>query len=253
MKILLLLDNKINEAQLKQVKKEVAGIYKKNGVEISFTDEWRDFSNVPKEWYDKEAEGVQRAYIDKVAKEIYARYEEEVDQVVFFIHRDHWNLTGVWGWNLSKVYSGYGVQQCRFDSRNTANSVGTLYHEMMHDHDAFIYTYTGVVVENIVNVVDFDDDVVHGGKYSKRDFGYSYIRYNENQAALFAISKHLNDAVKKRRSVYLKKTLSYLQEIVRLTEKVAILRRQLVTQRRKDLKITPSQCLHRSTKQSQRF
>jgi hypothetical protein len=244
MKLLLLLDNKIREDQLATVKKEVAAIYKTNtGITLEFVEEWRDFSNVPKEWYDASSEGIKKSYIADATREIYRRHTEAVDQVVFFIHRDNWNLTGVWGWNLSKAYNGYGVQQCRFDNRNLANTVGTLYHELMHDHDTFIYTYKGINIETILKVKDWDDDVVHGGKYSGTTYGYGYIRHNENQAALKQIGPLLSQAIEERRKLYLKRQITMLQEIVRLQQLVIVLKRQMEARSRGDIAIRP-RCLH---------
>lgn len=228
MNILLLLDNKINEDQLKEVKKQVSKIYKDNtGIKLYFTDEWRDFSNVPKEFYTKEEEGIKKSYLAETTKEIYSRYKDRIDHVVFFIHKDNWKLTGVWGWNTSKVFNGYGVQQCRFDTK-VVNTVGTLYHELMHDHDSFIYTYTGKVIEKMVLVKDWDDDVVHGGRYSLTNYGWKYIRYNENQPALQLIADALKEALAVKR-----KPISR-SELINLA---LILARQLVTKRRKDLAI----------------
>jgi hypothetical protein len=235
MKILLLVDYKINEDQLKRMKAEVQSIYKKNGVNISFIDEWRDLSNVPKEWYDSSAEGIKRSYIADVTKEIYARYAKDVDQVVFLIHRDHWNLTGVWGWNMSRVFNGYGVQQCRFDNRNQANSVGTMYHELMHDHDSYVYVYTGKIIEDIIKVPNWDEDLVHAGKNTGTSFGWKYIRYNENQEALKAISAVLNEAIEARQKVWLKKKVSMLEQIVKLYQQLIVLRRQVEIQTRGDI------------------
>lgn len=240
MNILLLLDNKIKEDQLAQVKRELSAIYKKNcDIKLRFTDEWRDFSYVPKEWYDDEAEGIQKSYIASVTKEIYKRYAEDIDEVVFFIHRDHWNLTGVWGWNLSKTFNGYGIQQCRFDNKNLANTLGTIYHEQMHDHDTFIYTYTGVKIESVLRINDWDDDLVHGGKYSGTTYGWKYIRHNENQESLKLIAPYLTEALKKRRELWDTKKIGYLQEIIRLAEQVIVLQRARLAQLRGDIAIKP--------------
>ena len=231
MNILILADNKINESQLKQVKAEVALIYKKNtDIKLNYVEEWRDLSNVPKEWYTSTDEGIKKSFIAETTKEIYSRYKDRLDQVVFLIHRDNWNLTGVWGWNLSKIYNGYSIQQCRFDNRNLNNSIGTLYHEFMHDHDSFIYTFLGTKIENKVLVKDWDDDVVHGGKYSKTTYGWDYIRYNENQPALELIGDDLKSAIAKKRSAYAGKEKELLQMAV-------ILLRQLIAERRGDIAI----------------
>jgi hypothetical protein len=240
MKILLLCDYKIDETQLKSVKTELSGIYKTNtGIKLSFIDEWRDLSNVPKEFYTPEDEGIQKAYITKVAKEIYARYAESVDHIVFLIHRDNWNLKGVWGWNTSRVFSGYAVQQCRFDNKNLANSVGTLYHELMHDHDSFIYTYLGKKVEDAVLVDDWDDNVVHGSRYTATNFGFQYIRHNENQSALKLIGLDLALAVVERRKLYEKKLRPILEEIIRLSKILIIRKRQQMATLRGDIAIRP--------------
>ena len=241
MNILLLVDNKVNEAQLKQVKAEVTKLYKQNtGIPVRFFDEWKDLSNVPKEWYDGENEGISKAFIAKTTKEIYSRYGERIEHVVFFIHRDNWNLTGVWGWNSSKVFNNYGVQQCRFDNKNLANTVGTLYHELMHDHDTFVYTYLGSKIEAKVLVKDWDDDVVHGGKYSKTTYGWKYIRYNENQAALALIGTDLAQALVIRRKVFKGKEDTLIKEAIRLAQILVIKRRQAAVATRGDLAIKPN-------------
>jgi hypothetical protein len=227
MNVLLLLDNKIREDQLAQVKREVAELYKNHcGITIKFFEEWRDFSNVPKEWYDAEAEGIKKSYIAEVAKEVYARYAEEIDNLVFFIHRDHWNLTGVWGWNLSQYHQGYSVQQCRFDSRNVANSIGTLYHEFTHDHDTFIYIYNNVRIAPLVGVKDWDGDFTHGGRFTGNPTPFKYIRHKENAEALSKIASELKKAYEKRRVLFLKKQLSLLQQILRLKQQLEVLYRQ---------------------------
>lgn len=237
--ILLLCDNKIREDQLAQTKREVAGFYKNNaGVTIKWHEEWRDFTSYPKEVYWGGYEGLKISYISQATKEINSRWHEEIDCVVFLIHRDHWNLNGVWGWNHSATFHGYGVQQVRFDNRNVANSVGTLYHEMMHDLDTFCFTYTGQHIKTIVNVNDWDNFCVHGG----RDTGeentteWRYIRYNENQQALKAIAGVFVNAIKKRRDLFTKR-IGFMQEIIRLAEKVIVLQRALIARQRGDLPI----------------
>jgi len=236
LKILLLVDNKIKQDQLDAVKAEVASFYQLNcKIKLAFTEERRDFSNVPKEWYDEETEGIQKKYIAEVTKELYKKYAEDIDEVVFFVHRDNWTLTGVWGWNLSKTFSGYGVQQCRFDNKNLANSVGTLYHELHHDHDTFIFTYTGVKIETIANVIDWDDDITHAGRFTGTNYGYKYIRHNENQESLKIIAPYLQQAIAKRREIWDKKKVGYLQQIIKLAEQVIVIQRALIAQKRGDV------------------
>lgn len=230
--ILLLCDNKIREDQLAQVKKEVGAIYKNNtGLSVKWHEEWRDFSNYPKENYYGGYEGLERGYINQVTKEINSRWHEEIDCVVFFIHRDHWNLNGVWGWNMSATSSGYGVQQCRFDNRNVANSIGTLWHEMHHDLDTFCFTYTGKRVETLVDVPSWDSAVTHGEHPD-----WSYIRHKENQESLKAIAPLFIASLEKRRALFTKR-VGLMQEIIRLAEQVIVLQRALIARQRGDLPI----------------
>lgn len=232
-----MLDNKIDERQLDRVKREVKDIYKKNtDVTIKFYEEWRDFTKYPKEVYWGEFEGVEKAYIRTVTNEIYKRYQEEVDSVVFFIHRDNWNLKGVWGWNLAGVFNSYSVQQCRFDSRNVVNSIGTLYHELMHDVDSYVYINSNVIVEPFVKVNNWDRACVHG-----EEVGWDYIRYNENQRALKAVP--FKQAVTDRRRIWDTKKGLYLK-IINLAEQVLALQRQLVAKQRGDLPIKPKNVCH---------
>jgi hypothetical protein len=245
--ILLLLDNKIREDQLARVKKEVGALYKNNaGVTIKWHEEWRDFSSYPKEEYWGGYEGLKRSYIEQVTKEIDARWKEELDNVVFFIHADNWNLNGVWGWNHSAQFNGYGVQQCRFDSRNVVNSIGTLYHEMMHDHDTFVYTYSGVHIAPIVKVANWDNFAVHGGRDTGEEGkdGWKYIRHNENQHALKAISTVFKQSVEKRRDLFIKR-VGVMQETIRLLQQIVVLQRALIAKRKGETAITPKECKHK--------
>jgi hypothetical protein len=245
--ILLLCDNKIREDQLADVKKEVGTIYKNNtNTSIKWHEEWRDFSSYPKEVYFRELEGLSRSYISQVTKEINSRWHEEIDCVVFLIHRDNWNLSGVWGWNHSTTFSGYGVQQVRFDNRNIVNSIGTLYHEMMHDLDTFVFTYTGKHIAPMVKVNNWDNFAVHGGRDTNEEGkdGWKYIRYNENQHALRTIAPAFNEALSKRRDIFTKR-IGLMQEIIRLAEQVIILQRALIAKRRGELPILiKNKCSH---------
>ena len=232
MNILLLLDDKIRDDQLKKVKIDVAKIYDVSAdVTIRWFEERRDYTTYPKQTYSAGYEGIAYSHIDTVTKEIYSRWAEEVDQVVFLIHADNWNLKGVWGWNISKTYSGYGVQQCRFDHRNLVNSIGVMYHELMHDANTFVYTYTGKIIETLFDFSNWDDAVVHG---EHRD--WSYIRHNENQSALVTISPLLRQALVARHALFTRR-VNLLNEIIRLAEIVLTLTRAKIAADRADLPI----------------
>jgi len=244
--ILLLTDKKIHRTLLGQVTRKIGDSYQKNAdVKITWHIEDFDFSSYPKEIYSGSFEGMKRDWIATQCAAIYRRWAEEIDEVVFLVHSDNWNLNGVWGWNMSAVYSGYGVQQVRFaqvathtDARNVNNSAGTLYHELHHDHDAFIFNYTGKRIEPLAGVADWDKDVTHGGAV-----GWDYIRLVEdNPTSLQLIGPLLKEAIKKRRSIFDRK-VGTMRQIIQILERVVVLQRELISRQRGDIAILPdNQC-----------
>jgi hypothetical protein len=250
MKILLLTDRTINKTLLGQVQLQIEDIYQRNtGVKVEWAIEKRDYTNYEIEEYLpwKGFWGLKRSDIQTVTNDIYKRWREE-----------NWRLTGVWGWAISKHYSGYGVLQVRFASdvlhtslagnnesghtaqRNVNNTVGTLYHELMHDHDTMVFTHTGKLVEHIVPVENWDAFAVHGGRDLGREGenGWKYIRYNENQHALRAIGDVFNEALTKRRELFV--TYTNLQRrVIQLAEQVLVLLRRKLAEAKDDLPILP--------------
>jgi hypothetical protein len=221
---------------------QVESVYKENAdIGITWHTEEQDFTTYPKEIYYGTFEGIDRKWLATRCADIYKRWAEEVDQVVFLVHSDNWNLNGVWGWNMSYGYSGYGVQQVRFadvenhtTARNVRNSAGTLYHELHHDHDAFIFNYTGKRVEEVVKVKNWDDEVTHG-----ESTAWAYIRtVNDNTASIKAIAPLLREALAKRRAIFDTK-VGRLRRIVQLLEQVVVLQRQLISRQRGDLALLP--------------
>lgn len=243
MHILILKDREINDNHLGYVEEEVARLYKdKADVELTFVHQDFDFSDYPIEIYYSDNLGMDRTWLRKQCERVYTDYGTTVDQVVFMCHRDNWRLDGIWGWNISKQYSGYGVQQVRFDDRNLANTVGTLYHELMHDHDSFIYTYTGKTIEIYVQVDDWDDDVVHGGRAYGGHPVWDYIRHKENQEALKAIAHLLREAIEKRNEY--SRTVQK-RTILALALRARVLLRKLIAEQRGDIPIlVDNRCNH---------
>jgi hypothetical protein len=225
MKILLLKDKTINNTLLGQVQLQLSGVYK--GLDMEFVTEEFDYSDYPIAPYWGGYWGVQQAWLREKCADIYKKYAEEVDCVVFLIASPNWKLDDpkivgdkpVWGWNHSNQFSSYGVQQVRFaqvpthtDARNVNNSAGTLYHELMHDHDTYMFVNTGEVIEHIVNVPSWDNACVHGEHPD-----WSYIRtVNDNVRALELIMTRLVEARNKRKVTFLTKKVGLLQQILRL-------------------------------------
>jgi len=199
MNILCLKDNKIDDAELKEVYHEVFEIYRDNSsVEPQLFTEARDFTDLPFVDYWKDAPGIDKSHIKSVTKDIKKRWGYEVDLVDFMVHEENWEPMeeGIYGWNIASSFSGYEVEQTRFDAVNHANSVGTLYHEIMHSHDSFVKRMVNTVIEKQIGVDDWDDVVVHGNGE-----GYEYIRYKENKEVLQQISTELASSFAKRREL----------------------------------------------------
>jgi hypothetical protein len=255
MNILCLTDQTINRTDLGQVHREIAEIYKTNAdIDIKYHYEYVDFTNYPIEQYWGGFYGMQTAWLRAKCAEVYKRWAEEIDGVVFAVHSSNWklddkNIVGdkpVWGWNMSSQFSGYGVQQVRVaqvathtTQRNINNSVGVQYHEMMHDHDGMVFIHTGETVEPVVNVNNWDNQVVHGEHPT-----WSYIKHKENQEALKMIAPLLREALANRRALFAKR-VGLLQQIIQLQQQVVVLLRAKIAAERGNLPILENnKCIH---------
>ena len=242
MKVLILTDTTINKTELGQVTREVAEIYQNNA---NITFEWRyqdfDFTDYPIMQYWGGYWGMAHTWLRDRCAEVYRRYAEDIDCVVFAVASPNWKLDdptivgdkGVWGWNMSAQFSGYGVQQVRIaqnprhtTQRNINNSIGVLYHEMHHDHDTFVFVNTGKTVEPIVGVRSWDNGITHGGEAP-----WQYMRFKENQASIKAIAPVFREALTARRRIWETKKSLY-ERVIQLAEQyIALLRQQLAAQR----------------------
>lgn len=180
-------------------------MYSDNDTELSFIVENKDYSDIKWSVYNANTGkdegpdyGIDKGYIKDHAQDIWERHRWDVDLVMFLVHDDSWNDSGdgIWGWNLANAHKGYEIEQVRWDPKNSANTVGTIYHEIAHSHDSFIYRNLGVWIEGIVGVSDWDRDMVHGNGHQ-----FDYIQYNENLEAIKKISTYLNQSSLKRRAL----------------------------------------------------
>src|SRR3990167_6394973 len=76
-----------------------------------------------------------------------------------------WKADGIWGWSMG-FYNGYHVQLIRgFGQNNTVNSIYyqyvTFLEELFHSWDEFIWYELGISLEQVMNVKDFDNEIVH--------------------------------------------------------------------------------------------
>jgi hypothetical protein len=236
MRILLLKDKKVKQSLLSGVMNQFIDLYHTNtGIIPTYDIEERDFSIQEGEErynFDTLPYGLTKREVDAVHK----KYREQYDHIIFSVHRDHcseWgkvksstgNMVNIWGENFSNVFYKYDVEVCRFDDKNLANSLGTIYHEVHHSHNTTIKTYLGVNVEQIpaLGIKDWDNDITHGGGAF-----WDYIRHTENQASLVTIALLLKQSYEKRKQLFNQEKITMLQTMVKLLQQLIVLQRSLV-------------------------
>jgi len=226
-RVLILKDPKIKQRQVDEVLKQFRAIFKDNsGVIVQEEIEELDYTHVEganRTYFDSLPYGFIKKNVDIVHKKDAGRY----DHIVFWVHRDNWINQSpnkkVWGENFSNFFKDYHVEICRFDNKNLANSLGTLWHEFHHALDALVETELGIKVEKIINVNSWDTDITHGGGSA-----WSYIRHTENTDSLKYIGPMVKQAYEARKERYIKTKISMLLKVVQLAKEVLRLRRVLL-------------------------
>lgn len=166
-------------------------------IPTTFTVEERDLSNIP--WDTFPVNGYEKTAISTkwwkpIAERIWKSAGYKVDALMCFVSIQNWRNTKekpLWGMHYGTVYHSYEMSMTKL-RRGYEN---TAWHELLHKLDDIIYTELGVRLEQIFDVEDFDDDVVHG-----RDARYVYTRYPQhNSQILDTIRPYLMKALEKRR------------------------------------------------------
>jgi hypothetical protein len=233
MKMLFLVDVKITDTELTQLQNEFTNLVKQyTAIVPTYLVQRQDYTNVPTE-ADRDGDmKPTSSYTTALLNQVYAKYGTYgVDSVVLLVHRDNWIYKGIWGTNWSGVYHQYHVHLSRFDNKNIANSLGTLYHEWMHSLDVLIKVHTGVNINKYFKAtqcfVDYDTTCVHGNAFiGCKETPYKYIRWKENTDVLAMIAPDLREAYKKRRVMETQKS------IIGLLEQVVILYRTLLNKKK---------------------
>lgn len=232
MKVHILKDRQIKKTELEQVLVEVSDIFNKYaGVTPVVTQEVYDFTEYPKEADIDGDEHLTTTYLKDTASAVYKEKGDGIDHLIILIHRDNWNLKGVWGTNYSNKFSGYQVHVCRFDNKNLANSVGTMYHEIMHSLDALIATYTG---ENVTKLfgLPWDQYAVHGGRPdAENTTNWKYIRHKENTSALAYVAPLLRQAYEKRHQIHVQRYQARQREYIGVLKQYVILLRAFINRK----------------------
>lgn len=210
MRAVVLLDNKIKDSEWTKLSTGFTDLVSRYaGITPTFFIERQDYTDVATT-VDNDGDIVPtNAYFKELTDKVYSKYGTwGTDSVVMLVHSDNWVFKGIWGTNKSNIYHQYHVHLCRYDSKNTANSLGTLYHEWMHSLDALIKTHTGVEIDNYFTTTkcfkDWDATCVHGNKTTTcKETPFSYIRWKENTDALAMIAPDLKKAYAVRKEMWL--------------------------------------------------
>lgn len=178
---------------------------------MDYTVRDKDFTDLNYTNYRDGYFGIDKSRIDKETREINEKEGSSYDNIVYLVHEDKWlpdsaelqeekgvdGRIGLWGWNLSYAFQGYEIQQVRWDKDKPVNTFGTLNHEHFHSFDSYPYRKIGAKVWNILDVKDFDDEVVHG-----EGDDYKYIGSEsgkENKEVLLKIEEALEKSWAKSR------------------------------------------------------
>lgn len=223
MRFVILKDTKITATEYAKLEKEFSDFVSTHtGLTPTFFIESQDYSNVPTELDQDGDSKPSKAYLQALLKTVHDKYGDYgTDSVVMLVHRDNWIFKGIWGTNFSNLYYKYHVHLCRFDNKNVANSLGTLYHEWMHSLDALIATHTGVDINSYFKTTkcftDWDNTCVHGNRFRGcPETPYKYIKWKDNVDALKMIAPDLKAAYAKRREMHFKPYITALWQAVDL-------------------------------------
>jgi murein DD-endopeptidase MepM/ murein hydrolase activator NlpD len=105
------------------------------------------------------------------AEKMYVLYKETIDAIQF-ISKEWTNPPGkkIRGRMFNRFYSTYLLSYTKY----RRNWEDTAIHELFHKVDNWVYVYLGILLENVVDVIDWDESVVHAEAP-----GYTEYQYEE--------------------------------------------------------------------------
>ena len=228
MRLLILKDQDITTEELDELQRQFTDLmYEHTSITPTYYVEEKDFSAVPLE---TDADGDTKpsyAYRKSLTDDIYKRYKEfGVDHIIMLVHRDNWTFKGIWGVNWSNLFHSYHFSLCRFDSKNVANSLGTVYHEVHHSFDALIATTLNININPILKVSNYDAEITHG-----KGQGWEYIRYKENTKSLETMSGYLRASYDKRQELHDEQVKGLQRSVISLLQQFILLYRAVYNQK----------------------
>ena len=220
MRSVVLLDNLIPKDKALALLDEYTEFFEKHtGVQPDWYVERYDFSRVPTK---ADATGdllPTREWRKAVETEVHKRYGDYgVDNILLWVHEEHFTFRGYWGVNWSYNFYKYSTQLCRWDKDNAANTFGTLYHEQMHSFDMLCLKETGTDLNRLFGV-NYDKFIVHGGRPDQvGTTKWQYINHKQNTEALDMIAEHIKEAYAKRKTKHkdslLRRVIELLQRLI---------------------------------------
>jgi len=224
MRSVILIDTKIDKDEALALLDDFSEFFEEHtGIKHEFWVERRDFSQVPTMVESDGDLKPTHAYRKALNADVHKRYKDYgTDNVIMWVHEDNFLYKGIWGQNWSGIYYKHSFQLCRWDKDNTANSFGTLYHELMHSFDWVVKSELGTDVNKLFGY-DWDAGAVHGdGKwdYIGRKTG------RENTKALKQISPYLLAAFNSRKEKHKAYFSLQFQIVELLTTLVKLLKKK---------------------------
>ena len=101
-----------------------------------------------------------------------------------------------------------------------ANTFGVSYHERHHSFDAIIKTETGVDIQPILDVANYDKEITHGNNPQ-----WEYIRHKENTQSLVIMKPYLLRALKIRKDRHTEVIRGLMMTVVKLASELLYLLR----------------------------
>lgn len=227
MRILFKKDKKITEEELNELQRQFIDLYYEHAQIVpEFFVEEIDATNIPTEPDSDGDLKPTKRWTTALVDDIYKRYKEfGTDHIVLLVHEDNWKFKGIWGTNWSNIYHSYHFELCRFDRDNIANSLGTLYHEIHHSHDALIKTTLGIDIGPILEVNNYDKGITHGGETP-----WKYIRWKENTDSLRIMAPYLQQSYKKRRELH-EEVLGLMKKVIQTAQTLIVLLRSAINKK----------------------
>lgn len=235
MRLVVLLDTKIDKDEALALLDEYADFYKDEfDIDTTFWVERRDFTTVPTE-PDRDGDlKPTDAYRKSLETDVHKRYGDYgTDRIIMWVHQDNFLYRGIWGSAWAYNFYKYSFELCRWDKRNSVNTINTLSHEGYHPIDTLIKRELGIDINPIIkkwieengtaddkayvakNGFLWDRDFVHGGLPSAPYVGgRGYTRSKENLQIINVIAPLVKQAYQSRKEKHLEPLKAVQRQII---------------------------------------